>query len=87
MLKSLWDKFHFYISYRRKGGLGVPIVPIGPVDRNEFNLLKSKENEDVKEIMDKVFNPSNIDKSKMELDRKALNDLSNTEADWLSKCI
>ena len=34
--------------------------------------------------MDKVFNPSNIDKSKMELDRKALNDLSNTEADWLS---
>lgn len=82
--KKLMGQVSFLYFLQKKGWLGVPIVPFGPVDRNEFNLLKSKENEDVKEIMDKVFNPSNVDKSKMELDRKALNDLSNTEADWLS---
>lgn len=82
--KKLMGQVSFLYFLQKKGWLGVPIVPFGLVDRNEFNLLKSKENEDVKEIMDKVFNPSNADKSKMELDRKALNDLSNTEADWLS---
>ena len=82
--KKLMGQVSFLYFLQKKGWLGVPIVPFGLVDRNEFNLLKSKENEDVKEIMDKVFNPSNVDKSKMELDRKALNDLSNTEADWLS---
>ncbi|HFL3686850.1 hypothetical protein CDIFMA2_33770 [Clostridioides difficile] len=82
--KKLMGQVSFIYFLQKKGWLGAQIVPFKTIDRNEFNELKSKENEDVKEIMDRVFKPYIEDKSRMELDRKALNELSNVEADWLS---
>lgn len=82
--KKLMGQIAFLYFLQKKGWLGVHIVPFKPIDRNEYNSLKSMENEDIKEIMDKVFRPSNIDKSLMELDRKALNELSDPEADWIA---
>ncbi len=82
--KKLMGQVSFLYFLQKKGWLGVPIVPFYSIDRNEFELLKTKENEDVKEILDKVFSPNNSNRSLVVIDRGALNELSDIEADWLA---
>lgn len=82
--KKLMGQVSFLYFLQKKGWLGIPIVPFNPIDRNELNKLKLNENEDVKDVIDRVFKPCKLDKSKMELDRNELNKISDKEADWLS---
>lgn len=82
--KKLMGQIAFLYFLQKKGWLGVPIVPFFPIDRNEFDSLKSKENEDIQEIMNKVFKPCESNKGLIVIDRHELNQISNIEADWIA---
>lgn len=82
--KKLMGQVAFLYFLQKKGWLGIQIVPFNSIDRNELNELKLNENEDVKAVIDRVFKPLELDKSRMILDRGELNQISNKEADWLS---
>ena len=82
--KKLMGQVAFLYFLQKKGWLGVSIVPFSPIDRNELREIYKKHNEDIRNTITKVYNPYKEDESKMELDRKRLNILTDEEADGLA---
>lgn len=82
--KKLMGQVAFLYFLQKKGWLGLQIVPFLEIDRVNLREIYKKNNEDIRNIITKVYKPCEEDLSKMELDRDVLNSLTDEEADWLA---
>lgn len=82
--KKLMGQISFLYFLQKKGWLGVQIVPFKPIDRQKLREIYKNQNQEIKEIIMKVYEPYKEDDSKMSLNREKLNDLTQIEADSLA---
>lgn len=82
--KKLMGQISFLYFLQKKGWLGVQIVPFKPIEKQKLREIYKNQNQEIQDIIMKVYEPDKEDDSKMALNREKLNKLTQAEADGLA---